>query len=138
MKIELIFKTMKDFENLLPVKKWDADRVKGKILMDVIELIAGHFFREALSVVGLEIPSILVQLQSLECYKIDTDMVNVYTAKTNVREMYEKVGKRSTEHPLFPLKGHAILCACAGGRASCGSPVLKAAECGIKKDGSGS
>lgn len=35
--IELIFKTAKSFEGLLPLAKWNDTRVRGKILLDVID-----------------------------------------------------------------------------------------------------
>jgi len=98
VRIELIFKTMKDFENLLPVKKWDATRVKGKILMDIIGLVADQFFREALSTIGLEVPTLLVQLQSLECFNNGAGLLEIYTPKANVRSMYETIGYQIPGH----------------------------------------
>ncbi len=90
--IELVFKTMKDFTDSLPLRKWDTERVKGKILLDVIELIAMSYFNEAMSTVGIEIPRIITQLQSLECFQKSDDVLEVNTPKTEVRKMFEKVG----------------------------------------------
>lgn len=98
VKIELIFKTMKDFTDLLPIAKWKEQRVLGKILFDVIGLIAERFFNNALSVLRMEIPKVLTQLQSLSCFKGENGLLVVYTPKANVREMYEKVGYSVPAH----------------------------------------
>lgn len=91
VKIELIFKTMKDFTDALPLGKWDAQRVLGKILLDIIELIAIRFFNEAISVVGFDTPRIITQLQSLDCFKKSDDILEVNTPKYDVRKIFEKV-----------------------------------------------
>ena len=37
--IENVFKTSKEYLNLLPINKWNAESVKGKILTDIITTI---------------------------------------------------------------------------------------------------
>lgn len=39
IQIEAIFKTAKDYINLLPLSKWTLTRIRGKLLLDIISTI---------------------------------------------------------------------------------------------------
>lgn len=51
--IETVFKTGKEYLDILPIEKWTAERLKGKLFSDIIEEIVFLFLRKELLGVGI-------------------------------------------------------------------------------------
>jgi len=68
-KIENVFKTSKEYLNLLPINKWTDTTVRGKILADVIHTIGYLQLRSAITKTEISTSKIIGRTQSLMCFK---------------------------------------------------------------------
>ncbi len=85
--IETVFKTSKEYLNLLPLSKWTDQTVRGKILADIIEIIIFLQLRQVTSKSGISINEILSKLQALMCF-FENDTVIIETANKKIKEYY--------------------------------------------------
>ena len=67
--IEVVFKTSKEYLELLPLSKWTNQTVRGKILHDMIDTIVFLMLRKALAHSGRSTSEIFGKCQALMCYK---------------------------------------------------------------------
>lgn len=85
--IECVFKTSKDYLGLLPLSKWTAEAVRGKILLDIINTIIVLQLRKVIDEKGYSIPEIFGRAQSLMCNS-DGTMLNIETPNKQTKEFY--------------------------------------------------
>ena len=90
--IEVVFKTSKEYLDLLPLSKWTDQTVRGKILHDIINTIALLLFRKKLKQSGRSSSEIFGKCQSLMCYRNNKGMVTVETPNKQVKEYYHLFG----------------------------------------------
>ena len=88
-KIETIFKTSKEYLDLLPLSKWTDQSVRGKILSDIISTIALLEMRKKLSKAGLSTTKLIGKTQSLMCMKKNDGTILVETPNRHVRQFYQ-------------------------------------------------
>ena len=86
--IENVFKTSKEYLNLLPINKWNAESVKGKILTDIITTIIYITMRKKLTDKEISISNIIGSMQSLMCFKDINNIVTVECPNKNVKMCY--------------------------------------------------
>lgn len=90
--IETVFKTSKEYLDLLPLKKWTDETVRGKILQDIINTIVLLQMRKEYVQSGISINEIAGKPQSLMCNKNQNGLVNVETANKKTKEYYQLRG----------------------------------------------
>ena len=86
--IEVVFKTSKEYLDLLPLSKWTDQTVRGKILHDIIITIALLLFRKKLKQSGRSSSEIFGKCQSLMCYRNSKGMVTIETPSKQVKDYY--------------------------------------------------
>lgn len=91
MPIEGIFKTSKEYLDLLPLSKWTDDTVRGKILHDIINTIGLLFLRKKLKESGYSISEIFGRCQSLMCCRRPNGDVLIETANKQVKNYYKLI-----------------------------------------------
>ena len=96
--IEHIFKTSKEYLDLLPLSKWSDLTVRGKILHDIIGTIALLQLRKALSNTGISTTEIFGKTQSLMCYRDLNENVIVETPCKQVKKYYNFLGVSIPSH----------------------------------------
>ena len=89
--IESVFKTSKEYLNLLPLSKWSDLTVRGKILSDIISTIALLQLRKLLSGPGISTCKLIGKTQSLMCTKKRDGTVLVEVPNKQVKEFYKKL-----------------------------------------------
>lgn len=87
--IECVFKTGKEYLDLLPISKWTDLTVRGKILQDIIDTIILLKFRAAVSGSGTSTSEIFGKTQSLMCFLNSNSEVIVETPNKKVKEYYK-------------------------------------------------
>lgn len=87
--IEVVFKTSKEYLELLPLSKWTNQTVRGKILHDMIDTIVFLMLRKALAHSGRSTSEIFGKCQALMCYKNSKGIVTVETPSKQVKEYYK-------------------------------------------------
>lgn len=88
--IENVFKTAKEYLKLLPIKKWNSESVKGKILTDMINAIIYLMLRKILKKYDkASIPEVIGATQSLMCFKDENGIVTVEYPNKKVKEYYK-------------------------------------------------
>ena len=90
--IEMVFKTQKEYLDLLPLSKWSDQTVRGKILNDIISTIVLLEFRKAVNEGGYSTSEIIGTTQSLMCFRNRDGMVTVEKKKKKVRQYYKLAG----------------------------------------------
>ena len=90
--IEVVFKTSKEYLDLLPLSKWTDQTVRGKILHDIINTTALLLFRKKLKQSGHSSSEIFGKCQSLMCYRNSKGIVTVETPNKQVKEYYHLFG----------------------------------------------
>lgn len=90
--IESVFKTSKDFLNLLPLSKWTDQTVRGKILHDIINTIILLMLRKFTLTTGSPVSSIIARTQSLMCCKTHDGYVNIETPSKQCKHYYSVFG----------------------------------------------
>ena len=96
--IETVFKTSKEYLELLPLSKWTDLTVRGKILHDIINTIVLLEFRKQISQSGRSASDIIGKSQSLMCYLNDKGMVTVETPNKQVKEYYNRFQQTVPAH----------------------------------------
>ena len=93
IEIEKVFKTSKEYLKLLPIKKWNNEAVRGKILTDMISSIVYILMRKTLKENSkASIPEIIGATQSLMCFKDKNDILTVETPNKKVKDYYKYMG----------------------------------------------
>ena len=87
--IEVVFKTSKEYLELLPLSKWTDQTVRGKILHDIINTIAFLMLRKALKNSGRSTSEIFGRCQALMCSKNSKGIVTVETPSKQAKEYYK-------------------------------------------------
>ncbi len=90
-RIESVFKTSKEYLDLLPLSKWSDLTVKGKILNDSIATIAFLQLRKQLSKPGISTCKLIGRTQSLMCTKKRDGTVIVEVPNKQVRQLYKSL-----------------------------------------------
>lgn len=90
--VEMVFKTSKEYLDLLPLSKWTDITVRGKILHDIIDTIALLLFRKAMKPSGLSTSEIFGRCQSLMCFHNKQGIVTVETPSKQVKKYYKLSG----------------------------------------------
>lgn len=87
--IEVVFKTSKEYLDLLPLSKWTNQTVRGKILHDIISTICLLELRKQLLPSGRSVSEIIGRCQSLMCFRNNKGIVTVETPSKQVKEYYK-------------------------------------------------
>ena len=87
--IEVVFKTSKEYLDLLPLSKWTNQTVRGKILHDIINTIVLLLLRKSLKQSGRSTSEIFGKCQGLMCSKNSRGMVSVETPNKQAKEYYK-------------------------------------------------
>ena len=87
--IEVVFKTSKEYLDLLPLSKWTGLTVRGKILHDIINTITLLLFRKEMKQSGKSVSEITGKCQSLMCFRNNNGIVTVETPSKQVKEYYK-------------------------------------------------
>jgi len=86
--IESVFKTCKDYLDLLPLSKWTDSTVRGKILYDIIGTIGLLQLRKSLSSTAMSTTEMFGKTQSLMCSISKQGMITIETPNKQVKEHY--------------------------------------------------
>jgi len=97
-RIEEYFKTIKDFTELLPLRKWNRDTVHGKILNDIISSTIFIQARTLINSKGKAATKLISKTQSLMCTKKRNGDIRVDEPNKQVRDLYEKMGVKIPSH----------------------------------------
>ena len=87
--IEAVFKTSKEYLDLLPLSKWTDQTVRGKILHDIINTICLLELRKQLLLSGKSVSEIIGRCQSLMCFRNNKGIVTVETPSKQVKAYYK-------------------------------------------------
>lgn len=96
--IEEVFKTSKDYLDLLPLSKWTDTTIRGKLLHDTIDTIVLLFIRKAMKESGVSTSEIFGRTQSLMCARKNNGIVTVETPNKQVKEYYKLLGLQIPAH----------------------------------------
>ena len=96
--IEEVFKTSKDYLDLLPLSKWTDTTIRGKILHDTIDTIVLLSLCKAMKESGVSTSEIFGRTQSLMCARKNNGMVTVETPNKQVKEYYKLLGLQIPAH----------------------------------------
>ena len=87
--IEGIFKTSKEYLDLLPLSKWTDQTVRGKIVNDIIATIVFLQIRRKLTKIGISMTKLIGKTQSLMCMKKADGTIMVEVPNKQVRQFYK-------------------------------------------------
>lgn len=90
--IESVFKTSKEYLELLPLSKWTDETVRGKILHDIIDTIVLLLLRKQMDDSGIATSELYGKTQSLMCFRNNNGMVTVETPSRQVKDYYKMIG----------------------------------------------
>lgn len=96
--IEVVFKTSKEYLDLLPLSKWTNQTVRGKILHDIIDTIAFLMFRKSLTHSGRSTSEIFGKCQALMCSRNSKGIVTVETPSKQVKKYYRTLNLTVPAH----------------------------------------
>ncbi len=96
--IETVFKTSKEYLDLLPLSKWTDTTVRGKILSDIINTIVLLLLRKKINTSGHSTTEVYGKTQSLMCLKDRNGMVTVETPSKQVKDYYKMLGIEVPAH----------------------------------------
>lgn len=91
--IEGVIKTSKEYLGLLPLAKWSADTVRGKILSDIMNTIVYLNMRKALDESGLSVSEVTGKTQSLICFRNKHGEILIETPNKKVKAYYKLIGE---------------------------------------------
>ena len=94
--IEVVFKTSKEYLDLLPLAKWTDLTVRGKILHDIIDTITLLLLRKEFANSGVSTTELFGRAQALMCFR---DKEGNVTVETPTRQLKEYYGKLKMEIP---------------------------------------
>lgn len=89
--IETVFKTSKEYLKILPLRKWTAVRVLGKLLSDMIEEIVYLMLMKNLAGEGIALTRLIGSASSLMCMKKRNGYIEVETPNKNVKAFYKRL-----------------------------------------------
>ncbi len=90
--IETVFKTGKEYLDLLPLSKWNRTTVLGKLLSDTVSTIVYLQLLKSLKEKGMSVTKLLGSTSSLMCMKKKDHMIEVETPNKNTKAAYKNVG----------------------------------------------
>lgn len=90
--IESVFKTAKEYLDLLPLKKWTAQRVMGKLLSDTISLIVYLSMRRDMLSTAYAVTEVPTITQSLICSLGADGIVRVDPPNRQTKQIYKVFG----------------------------------------------
>lgn len=90
--IETVFKTGKEYLELLPLSKWNRTTVLGKLLSDTISTIVYLQLLKSLKEKGMSVTKLLGSTSSLMCMKKKNHMIEVETPNKGTKSAYKNVG----------------------------------------------
>lgn len=96
--IENVFKSAKEYLNLLPLSRWSDQTVRGKILYDIIAEIIFLQLRKQTVPSGHGTSKIFGRTQSLMCFKGKNEEITVETPSRQVKEFYKLLGISIPSH----------------------------------------
>ena len=96
--IEMVFKTSKEYLELLPLSKWTDDTVRGKILHDILNTIVVLLLRKKMDNSGISTSELYGKTQSLMCFRNNSGMVTVETPAKQVKTYYNLLGMEVPSH----------------------------------------
>ena len=96
--IEVVFKTSKEYLDLLPLSKWTNQTVRGKIFHDIIDTIVFLMLRKSLTHSGRSTSEIFGKCQALMCCKNNKGIVTVETPSKQVKEYYRTLSLTVPAH----------------------------------------
>lgn len=108
-RIEDVFKTSKDYLQLLPINKWTSTTVKGKLLADIIHTIGYLQIQSKLTKTEISFPKMIGRTQSLMCVKSKNAYVLVETPNKQVKEIYQELKVDLPAHVNLPIFREEIL-----------------------------
>ena len=87
--VEVVFKTAKEYLDLLPLSKWTDTTVRGKILHDIINTTTLLLLRKSMKQSGLSTSEIIGRCQSLMCCRKKDGTITIETPSKQVKEYYK-------------------------------------------------
>lgn len=96
--IESVFKTSKEYLDLLPLSKWTDQTIRGKILHDIINTIVRLSLQKKLAVTGKSVSEIIGKSQSLMCFCNNNKIVTVETPNKQVNAYFKYFGLNAPAH----------------------------------------
>lgn len=87
--VECVFKTAKTFLDLLPIKKWTNDTVRGKILSDLINTIFVLMWRSRTKETKYALTQLIAKTQSLMCSRGLNDNLLIEIPNRQVKEIFQ-------------------------------------------------
>lgn len=96
--IECVFKTGKEYLDLLPLSKWTDETVRGKILQDIVSMSGLLMLRKSIKGSGLSLSEIFGKCQSLMCFRNSNGMVTVETPCKQVKSYYKMFNMEVPAH----------------------------------------
>lgn len=88
-RIETVFKTAKEYLQLLPLSKWTLETVSGKLLSDCISTIVYLMIQKDLDGSKIAMTRLLGQTSSLMCMKTRDGVIRADTANKQTRAAYK-------------------------------------------------
>ena len=88
VQIEEVFKSSKSFEGLLPLSKWTAVTVKGKILADMIDTIVRTMLLKQLPEFEGSIMDLFYNASSVDCFRGPESRLTIETPNKQARAAY--------------------------------------------------
>ena len=89
-RIEVAFKTDKEYLKLLPIRKWTDTTIRGKILSDIIDSVIRQTAHELGSGTIYSMSAMIGKTQSLMCFMDSSDnTVYVDTPNRQVKDYYK-------------------------------------------------
>ena len=96
--IESFFRDAKTCAKFLPVGKWSKETVLGKIFHDVIETTIYREYRKRIAPTNMTMSSLIVNLDSWDCFQVDGSLLEIKTPKLQVREILAALGYSVPAH----------------------------------------
>lgn len=106
MTIEVTFKTIKEYLEMLPLCKWSDTTVRGKILCDVIAHICYSELRSCALKADMSVPEMLGAGQGVSCLRKDNGFVVVDQPNRQAKAAYAACGLSVPSS--FSLEDYAI------------------------------
>ena len=98
----MVFKTSKEYLNLMPISKWTDLTVRGKILADIINTIVLLLLRKKLKDTSFSTTAVFGKTQSLMCFRNESGIVTVETPNKQVKQYYSMLGIKVPAHVKLP------------------------------------
>ena len=96
--IETVYKTGKEYLELLPLSKWTDETVRGKILSDIIKTIIVLLLRKKIDGSGISLSELYGKTQSLMCFRNNSGLITVETPSKQVKAYYDMLGIEVPAH----------------------------------------